>query len=147
MVGDAHGAVRDHCGAERLIGLAESPRGLVSGQVDSGTPRTSHCHGMKGAKRYVMRDQNELDGVWDVQRTSGALPPMRGIVRKRIGNGRGRTIAFGVSLPFGVEGLTLRYPLGLVDELVPDGADAYNGTTKLFGRVVGTFRLTRASDR
>ena len=52
-----------------------------------------------------------------------------------------------MSLPFAVEGLTLRYPLGLVDELVPDGADAYNGTTKLFGRVVGTFRLTRASDR
>ena len=93
-----------------------------------------------------MRNRNELDGVWEVQRTGGALPPMRGIVRKRIGNGRGRTIAFGVSLPFTVEGLTLRYRLGLVDELVPD-ADAYNGTTKLFGHVVGTFRLTRASDR
>jgi hypothetical protein len=51
-----------------------------------------------------------------------------------------------VRLPFVVEGLTLRYPGGgLVDELVPDGPDAYGGTTRLFGRKVGTFRLTRAA--
>jgi hypothetical protein len=88
---------------------------------------------------------NELDGLWNVQRTGGALPPMRGIVRKRIENGRGRTIALGVGLPFVVEGLTLRYPFGVVDELTAHGADAYDGTTRLFGRTVGTFRLTRAS--
>ena len=68
---------------------------------------------------------------------------MRGLVRKRIESGRGWTIALGVRLPFVVEGLSLRYPLGLVDELVPDGPDAYDGTTRLRGRVVGTFRLTR----
>jgi predicted phosphatase len=43
-----------------------------------------------------MTGENELDGVWDVHRTGGALPPMRGVVRKRIENGRGRTIALGV---------------------------------------------------
>ena len=86
-----------------------------------------------------------LDGVWDVRRTGGALPPMRGIVRKRIENGRGWTIAAGVRIPFEVDGPSLRYPLGrLVDELAPDGLDAYAGTTKLFGRTLGTFRLTRA---
>lgn len=85
-----------------------------------------------------------LDGVWDVHRTGGALPPMRGIVRKRIENGRGWTIAGGIHIPFVVEGLSLRYPFGLVDELVPDGADAYAGAARFFGRTVGTFRLTRA---
>ena len=92
-----------------------------------------------------MKGENELDGVWDVHRTGGALPPMRGIVRKRIENDRGWTTALGIRVPFAVDGLSLRYPGGgLVDELVPDGADAYNGTTKLFGRTVGKFRLTRA---
>jgi hypothetical protein len=69
---------------------------------------------------------------------------MRGIVHKRIEDGRGWTIAFGVRLPFAVDGLSLRYPGGLVDELVPNGPDAYDGTTRLFGRTVGTFRLTRS---
>lgn len=90
------------------------------------------------------RGGSALDGVWDVHRTGGALPPMRGIVRKRIENGRGWTIAAGVRFPFVVEGLSLRYPFGLVDDLVPDGADAYAGAATLFGRTVGTFRLTRA---
>jgi hypothetical protein len=92
-----------------------------------------------------MTAENGLDGVWDVHRTSGALPPMRGIVRKRIDHGRGWTIALGVRLPFRVDGLSLRYPFGLVDELAPDGPDAYDGLTRLFGRTVGTFRLTRAT--
>lgn len=68
---------------------------------------------------------------------------MRGIVRKRIAKGRGSTVAAGVRFPFVVEGLSLRYPFGLVDELVPDGPDAFDGTARLFGRRVGTFRMTR----
>lgn len=87
--------------------------------------------------------ENELDGVWDVRRTGGALPPMRGIVHKRIENGRGSTAAAGVRFPFVVDGLALRYPFGLVDELVPDGPGAYDGTAVLFGRRVGTFRMIR----
>jgi len=69
---------------------------------------------------------------------------MRGVVRKRIENGRGFTVAAGVRFPFVVEGLSLRYSFGLVDELVPDGEDAYDGTARLFGQRVGTFRMTRA---
>jgi hypothetical protein len=73
---------------------------------------------------------------------------MSGIVRKRIANGRGSTDVAGVRLPFVVEGLSLRYPFGLVDELVRHGPDAYDGTARLFGRRVGTFRMTRElSDR
>jgi hypothetical protein len=94
-----------------------------------------------------MTGENELDGVWEVRRTGGLLPPMRGIVRKRIEGARGWTIALGARLPFQVEGLTLRYPLAVVDELVPDGSDAYHGTTRLFGRAVGTFRLARVTPR
>jgi hypothetical protein len=90
-----------------------------------------------------MTGENGLDGIWDVQRTGGALPPMRGIVHKEIANGRGSTIAAGARFPFVVVGLELRYPFGLVDELVPAGPDAYEGTAKLFGRTVGTFRMTR----
>ncbi len=70
---------------------------------------------------------------------------MRGIVRKRIENGRGSTVTAGVPIPFVVEGLSLRYPFGLVDELVADGHDAYDGVAMLFGRKVGTFRMTRAT--
>lgn len=72
---------------------------------------------------------------------------MRGIVRKRIENGRGWTIAAGVRVPFVVDELSLRYPFALVDELVPDGPDAYAGTATLFGRTIGTFRLTRHRQR
>jgi hypothetical protein len=90
-----------------------------------------------------MTGETALDGVWDVRRTGGALPPMRGIVHKRIENGRGWTVAAGVRFPFAVDGLSLRYPFGLVDELVPAGPEAYDGTAKLFGRTVGTFRMTR----
>jgi hypothetical protein len=88
--------------------------------------------------------ESELNGLWEVRRSGGALPPMRGIVRKRIEHGRGWTIAAGIRLPFAVDGLSLRYPFGLVDELVPAGPEAYDGTTRLFGRALGTFRLTRS---
>ena len=69
---------------------------------------------------------------------------MRGIVRKRIEGSRGWTIALGVRVPFVVDGLSLRYPAGVVDELVPEGPDAYGGTTRLSGRTIGTFRLIRS---
>lgn len=68
---------------------------------------------------------------------------MRGIVHKRIEDGRGRTVVAGVSLPFMVEGLLLRYPFGLVDALTPDGPDAFDGVALLVGIRVGTFRMTR----
>jgi hypothetical protein len=86
---------------------------------------------------------SKVDGDWDVRRTGGALPPMSGIVRKRITDGRGSTAVAGVGIPFVVDGLSLRYPFGLVDELVPDGPDAYDGVATLLGRRVGTFRMTR----
>jgi hypothetical protein len=91
----------------------------------------------------------ELDGVWNVKRAGGLLPPMLG-VRKRISGGSGVT-AMG-PLPgfrFDVVGLSLRYrpPLdGFIDELEPSG-DNYAGRATFRGREYGRFTLERvASD-
>ena len=86
-----------------------------------------------------------LDGVWKVERVSGALPPMLG-VRKRISGARGSTRLGALPLPFEVDGLTLRYrfPLaGLVDVLEPDG-DGYRGRAFYLGQQLGHFRMRRA---
>lgn len=87
----------------------------------------------------------ELDGIWDVRRLSGALPPLGG-VRKRIRGGSGRTVvAAGPGVPFDVVGRELRYraPLHwLVDVLEPAG-DGFHGRATAFGRVYGTFEMRR----
>jgi ferritin-like metal-binding protein YciE len=88
----------------------------------------------------------DLDGVWDVKRTSGALPPLTG-VRKRIEGDRGETVVVrGPGMPFDVRGLELRYraPFAfLVDRLEPsDGG--FHGTATAFGRTYGTFELRRS---
>jgi len=88
---------------------------------------------------------DELDGVWDVRRVSGVLPPLAG-VRKRIDGARGETVVGrGRGLPFEIHGLELRYrrPLSfLVDVLERDG-DGYIGRATAFGRTYGRFRLVR----
>ena len=87
----------------------------------------------------------ELDGVWNVRRTGGALPPLHG-VRKRIHGTEGKTLFGPVPVTFDVRGLELRYrpPLpGLVDVLERDG-DGYRGRTRLLGREIGTFELRRS---
>ena len=87
-----------------------------------------------------------LDGVWNVERTGGLLPPLLG-VRKRIAGPRGQTSLGrlpGVS--FDVDGLSLRYRApfaGLVDVLEPVGDDAYRGRATFRGRQLGTFVMRR----
>jgi hypothetical protein len=86
-----------------------------------------------------------LDGVWNVKRTGGLLPPLLG-VRKRIGDGRGETTLGPLRFPFDVVGLSLRYrsPLGgLVDELEPDGL-GFRGRATFRGRELGRFVLRPA---
>ena len=89
---------------------------------------------------------SELDGVWDVRRLSGALPPLVG-VHKRIAGARGETVVVGGrGIPFDVVGLELRYraPLAfLVDVLERDG-DGFRGRATAFGRTYGTFALSRS---
>jgi ferritin-like metal-binding protein YciE len=88
---------------------------------------------------------SELDGVWEVKRTGGALPPMLG-VRKEISGASGTTTLG--PLPgarFDVVELSLRYRLpfaGFVDELVR-AADGYRGRSTFRGREFGKFELRR----
>jgi ferritin-like metal-binding protein YciE len=88
---------------------------------------------------------SELDGVWAVDRISGALPPLPGCV-KRIRGDRGTTEFPRVpAMPFDVRGLELHYrpPFTmLVDKLEPqDGG--YLGHATMLGREFGQFRLRR----
>ena len=85
----------------------------------------------------------ELDGVWAVERVSGALPPLHGCV-KRIHGSRGTTEFPHVpGLPFEVRGRELHYPLGLlVDSLEPRNG-AYLGRATLLGRELGQFTMRR----
>jgi len=88
---------------------------------------------------------SKLDGVWDVQRTGGFLPPLVG-VRKVISGSRGRTEVGPLSgVPFDVVGQSLRYrpPFqAFVDELEPDG-NGFRGRATVRGREYGTFQLQR----
>jgi ferritin-like metal-binding protein YciE len=86
----------------------------------------------------------ELEGVWQVERAGGALPPMAG-VRKRIQGAQGETLAGRVRMPFDVRGNELRYRapfLGLVDVLEPEDG-GFQGRATWFGVEFGRFRLRR----
>ena len=88
----------------------------------------------------------ELDGVWDVRRVSGALPPLLG-VRKEISGTSGSTkIGPLPGVPFDVVDRSLRYHrpfCGFVDELTPDGA-GYLGRATFRGHEYGKFEMQRA---
>lgn len=90
----------------------------------------------------------ELDGVWAVERVSGALPPLIGCV-KRIHGNRGTTeFPYAPGMPFEVRGLELHYRVPfspLVDKLEPR-AGGYLGHATLFGRKIGRFWLERLSE-
>ena len=85
----------------------------------------------------------KLDGIWNVEREGGLLPPMTR-VRKVIAGGRGRTVVGRVQARFDVVGNELRYRApfeGLVDVLEPTAA-GFSGRALYRGREYGRFRLT-----
>ena len=88
---------------------------------------------------------SELDGVWEVKRTGGALPPLLG-VRKEISGASGATkVASLPGVPFDLVGLSLRYRVpfaGFVDFLEHEGA-GYRGLATFRGREFGKFELKR----
>jgi hypothetical protein len=89
-----------------------------------------------------------LDGIWNVERRGGLLPPLIG-VRKLIEGTRGETRCGPLpGMPFDVQGLSLHYRApfrGFVDVLEPDG-DGYRGRATFRGREFGRFALTRKRD-
>lgn len=88
-------------------------------------------------------DEARLEGDWDVARVGGLLPPLP-LVRKRIEGGRGVTTLGPLPLlPFRVDGGRLRYPLGLVVDVVEPSAEGFRGRTLVLGRAIGTFRMRR----
>jgi hypothetical protein len=107
--------------------------------------------GGKGSLRDGIEENaiavSELDGVWDVRRVSGFLPPLFG-VRKRIAGTKGETkIGPLPGMPFDVVGLSLRYrsPFsGFVGELERQG-DGFAGRATFRGREYGRFALTRTN--
>ncbi len=95
---------------------------------------------------------NELEGRWQVERLSGALPPMVR-VHKEIHGERGET-RFGPfpGSPFRIEEredcLALVYrPLRslLVDEVRKESKNVWLGKATLGGHAFGRFRMTRIS--
>jgi ferritin-like metal-binding protein YciE len=87
----------------------------------------------------------ELDGVWDVKRTGGILPPLYG-VRKEIHGTHGKTLLPGgsVGVPFDVVGLELHYRApftGFIDLLVPHDT-GFLGHATFRRRAFGRFELT-----
>jgi ferritin-like metal-binding protein YciE len=88
----------------------------------------------------------ELDGVWDVERTGGFLPPLIGM-RKRISGERGATTVGPARASFRVVGREIHYEApftGFVDVVEPDG-DGFNGRALYQGREYGRFRLRRST--
>jgi ferritin-like metal-binding protein YciE len=89
----------------------------------------------------------ELDGVWNVRRLGGMLPPFAG-VRKRIQGTRGETTTGSLpGAPFDVVGLGLHYRApftGFVDELQPRG-DGYLGRATFCGQEFGRFAMDRVT--
>jgi len=88
---------------------------------------------------------SELDGVWEVHRISGALPPLAG-VRKRIAGTSGETVvASGRGVRFDVRGLELHYrpPLQWLVDVLEPGGTGYRGRATAFGRTYGHFELRR----
>ena len=87
-----------------------------------------------------------LEGVWEVERTGGALPPLVG-VRKRIHGSRGSTVCGPLpGVPFEVRGNELHYRApfsGFVDVVEPDGPDRYRGRATFRGTTFGQFAMRR----
>jgi ferritin-like metal-binding protein YciE len=86
---------------------------------------------------------SDLNGVWNVERTGGVLPPLVG-VRKTIDGVTGRTTLGPIRAEFDVVGHQLRYrpPLsGFVDVLQP-APGGWTGRALYRGSEYGRFRLT-----
>ena len=87
----------------------------------------------------------ELDGVWEVKRVGGALPPLVGVRKEIVGTSGSTKVGPIACLPFDVVGPSLRYrpPFqAFVDVLEPAG-DTCKGRATFRGREFGKFEMRR----
>ncbi|HYT51862.1 MAG TPA: DUF892 family protein, partial [Gaiellaceae bacterium] len=87
----------------------------------------------------------ELDGVWEVRRSGGALPPLLGVCKEISGAAGATKLGPLPGVPFDVVGLSLRYRapfVGFVDVLERD-EQGYRGRAMFGGRAFGKFELKR----
>jgi hypothetical protein len=90
-----------------------------------------------------------FDGVWQVRRVGGVLPPLWGM-RKRIDGARGETRLGPLRMSFDVRGDELHYhsPLkGLVDVLTLVDEGQVNGRATFRGMELGRFELRKDDGR
>jgi len=86
-----------------------------------------------------------FEGVWNVERLGGFLPPLVGM-RKRISGARGKTVVGPLRMSFEVRGNELHYHppfTGFVDQLEVVDQDHVRGRATFRGREYGRFELTR----
>jgi len=86
-----------------------------------------------------------FDGVWNVERRGGYLPPLAGM-RKRINGTRGVTLVGPVRMRFDVRDSELHYKRpfeGFVDVLEAVDTEHVRGRATFRGREFGQFELTR----
>jgi ferritin-like metal-binding protein YciE len=87
----------------------------------------------------------ELDGVWHVRRTAGALPPLVGVRKEILGASGATKVGPLPGVPFDVVGLSFRYHApfaGFVDVLERYG-HGFRGRATFRGREFGKFELKR----
>jgi len=87
---------------------------------------------------------NELDGVWEVKRSGGLLPPLTGVSKRIVGTHGTTNLGRAVGVSFDVVGYELRYRApfnGFVDLLTPD-ANGFRGRATFMGREFGRFELS-----
>jgi ferritin-like metal-binding protein YciE len=86
---------------------------------------------------------SELEGMWDVRRTGGLLPPLTSVSKRIVGTHGTTRIGSAVGIPFDVVGNELHYRApfsGFVDVLTPD-ANGFRGRATFMGREFGRFEL------
>jgi hypothetical protein len=88
---------------------------------------------------------SELDGDWQLQRVSGALPPLVGMSKQIRGDSGATVLPAGLRVPFTVVAHELRYraPFSMVVDVLEPADDGWHGRATVFGRTVGEFRMTR----
>ena len=86
----------------------------------------------------------QLDGVWEVHRLSGVLPPLLGM-RKRIRGARGETLVGPVRMCFDVHGNELHYrpPFSGFVDVLEVGGDVCQGRATFNGKEFARFELRR----